>query len=90
MKEETDRREVLVEIGPDESVVIDKMYGPMTFMNLRIRPDIARCEWVIERQTILPCPDPEDPDTVQCEIWVVWARIPGWCEWEDSDFITHI
>jgi len=90
MEEDSVKREVLVEIGPEDSVVIDKMYGPMVFTNLRIRPDLERNEWVIERQTILPCHDPEDPDdTFQCVRWVVWTRIPGWCDWEDSDFITR-
>ncbi len=42
--------EKLVEIGL-EAVVIDKLFGPTCFAKLRIRPDMERGGWVVERQT---------------------------------------
>ena len=68
MNERTEKR---VEIGT-ECVVIDKVFGPTIFVDLRITPDIERAEWLIERAT-----GPEG-------IYVEWCRIPGQM---DLDFI---
>jgi hypothetical protein len=49
--------EVVIELA-GQSVILDKLFGPMIFHNLRITPDPKDCCWVIERETYLPCPDP--------------------------------
>ena len=41
----------IVEIGSHERVVIEKVFGPHIFTNLRITPDCER-GWVIERKRI--------------------------------------
>lgn len=62
-----------VEIGANETVTIEKMYGPLVFWNIRVAAAFATCEWVIER---LYGPGNDD--------WREVARIPGQLE---SDFI---
>lgn len=74
-------KEITVAVGY-QSVVMDKVFGASVFMNLRITADINTCEWVIERQTVLPCPDPEIEHTVDWVKWVEWCRIPGQFDWE--------
>ena len=74
-------KEIKIEVA-GESVVIDKLFGPMVFANLRITPDTKSCSWIIERQTPLPCPDPEDKNTIQWITWVEWCRIPAQFDWE--------
>lgn len=54
-----------LEIGSHQRVIIDKLYGPMVFAELRITPDTATCQWVIERKRIDSCE------------WVEVARIEG-------------
>lgn len=79
----SDFEEVKVEIGSHQRVEIDKLFGSMIFMGLRITPSPERCEWIIERQTMLPCPDPEDKQFTDCwNTWVEWCRIPGQFDWE--------
>jgi len=41
-----------VEIGSGQSVIIDKLFGPHIFANLRITADTQRGCWVIEREWI--------------------------------------
>ncbi len=57
-------KEIRVEVGY-ESVIIDKIFGPQIFANLRITADPKTNTWVIERQMI---------DTGE---WKEWAMIPG-------------
>lgn len=59
-----DKEEIKVEIGY-ESVIIDKMFGPQIFANLRITADPNSNTWLIERQKI-------DDNK-----WIEWVRIPG-------------
>lgn len=33
-------------------VVLDKLFGPLIFANLRIRADIRSCNWIVEREQI--------------------------------------
>lgn len=40
-----------IEIGSKDKVVIDKLFGPTVFANLRITADLER-GWVIEREWI--------------------------------------
>jgi len=53
-----------VEIGIDEQIIIDKMYGPRIFADIRITPNLDR-GWVIERQWI------------STGEWIEWCTIPG-------------
>lgn len=58
------QKEITIEVGY-QSVVIDKMFGPQIFANLRITADPKSNTWLIERQTI------DDGK------WIEWVRIPG-------------
>lgn len=49
----------------DDPLKIDKMFGPLIFMPLRVTASIETCEWVIERLS------GEDDE------WHEVARIPG-------------
>lgn len=72
----------VIEIG-GERVIVNKLFGPTVFMDIRITPDVKSCCWIIDRLTILPCPDPDSPhDTPQWQKWVEWCRIPAQFEWE--------
>lgn len=80
MNQDEDKR---IEIASGQSVVIDKLFGSTVFMDLRITANLQRCCWVIERMTILPCPDPAYPkDSDQYPTWVEWCTIPAQFDWE--------
>lgn len=64
--------DVKVEVGY-QSVIIDKMFGPQIFANLKITADPKTNTWIIERQTI---------NTGE---WVEWVRIPGQVDFEFKD-----
>ncbi len=48
-----------------ETVVIDKLFGPMIFANLKVRADAESGDWIIERQWI------------KNGNYIEWCRIPG-------------
>jgi hypothetical protein len=48
---------------PEPVIELDKLYGPLIFMPIRITLDIGKCEWVIERRN--------------GDNWGEVARIPG-------------
>lgn len=79
---EDDLDEITVDMGSNNRIVIDKLFGSSVFMNLRITPDLEKCEWVIERETFLPCEDPEYPGTRHWSKWLEWCRIPAQFDWE--------
>ncbi len=56
---------VSIEIGSEQPVTIEKLFGPTIFSDLRITADAKTCEWVIERQWI------------KSSEWLEWVRIPG-------------
>lgn len=56
---------IVAEIGVDQPVIIDKMFGPLIFTELRVTADYRTCEFVIERCRI---------DSGE---WLEVARIPG-------------
>lgn len=58
-----------VEMGC-ETIKLDKLYGPLVFMSIRITASFENCEWIIERLY-------GEND------WRVEARIPGQT---DDDF----
>lgn len=60
-----DHEDVVVNIGSDHVVTVDKMYGPLSVDPLRIRIDYEAYEWVVEQDT--------GEDTVR---WIERARIP--------------
>lgn len=66
-----EKKEIRVEVGY-ESVVIDKLFGPQIFANLRITADPATNTWVIERSTIK-----YDKEGNSDNLWIEWVRIPG-------------
>lgn len=49
-QEKTVSETYTVEISSNDSVIIEKMFGPHIFTNLRITADTTRGCWVIERQ----------------------------------------
>jgi hypothetical protein len=55
-----------IEIGSYDSVVIDKLFGPTIFANLKVTADCNR-GWVIYRQ------DLKD----EREEWIEWCIIPN-------------
>ncbi len=64
--------EIRLEVGY-EAVLIEKMFGPLIFCDLRLRADPSTCEWVIERQ----CGFTQDEQGDGPAIWREWVRIPG-------------
>lgn len=54
-----------VEMGSDEFVTLDKVFGPTIFQCIRIQPNSERVEWVIERYDS------------KSESWKQCALIPG-------------
>lgn len=67
--ETTDQGEDIITLEHGyETIILDKLYGPTIFANLRIRAVISpTAEWVIERQSI-----------INREVkWVEHARIPA-------------
>lgn len=42
-------RHVSIQVGTTNIVEIDKMYGPLVFVPIRIRMDFDECEWIVER-----------------------------------------
>lgn len=53
-----------VEMGSNETITIDKMFGPTIFADIRITADTER-GWVIERQWI------------ESGEWIEWCVIPA-------------
>lgn len=69
---------VTLDIGADQPVILDKMYGPLIFANLRVTAEFKTCQWVIERKRI---------DSGE---WVEVARVDGQLEHEyDEDHPLH-
>jgi len=75
-------KEIKIEIG-GQSVIIDKLFGPQIFANLRITPDTSTNTWIIEREVMMNDskgrPVKDHPDCIQIgwHEWVEWIRIPG-------------
>lgn len=63
--------ELTIEMGSGVAVILDKLFGPLIFANLKIVNDIASCQWIIYRQNI------------ETGEWIEKARIEGQ---EDSEF----
>lgn len=53
-----------IEIGSNQSVILDKLYGPTIFADLRITADTEQ-GWVVERQWI------------ETGEWIEWCVIPA-------------
>jgi hypothetical protein len=70
--ETSDKYPVRLNIGSNESIIIDKMYGPAVFDDLRITPDTNTAEWVIERYQWTNHKGGEET----CA-WVVIGRFPA-------------
>jgi hypothetical protein len=76
-------KDTTLEIGPTDRVILKKIFGPTVFMDIRITQDLVTCEWVIERSTILPCPNPEyAEESTDWQVWVEWCRFPAQYDWE--------
>ncbi len=67
------RKPKIVEVGSDDSVIIDKIFGPLVFSNLRITAHAESACWIIERQWI------------KSGEWLEWVRIPGQFEQEFTE-----
>lgn len=65
-----------VHISAGDTVTIDKMFGPLIFWSIRVTPDFASCEWVIEREF-----GPQGE-------WREVARVPGQLDGDFSDEST--
>jgi hypothetical protein len=64
-------KEVTLSIGAYDIVEIEKLYGPLVFMPLRVTMDVEECQWVIYRG-------------YSGDDWREVARLPGQLE---GDFI---
>lgn len=64
------QHESTIQIPSVGKVAIEKLYGPMVFMDIRVSCSLGTCEWVIER-------------LVSDGTWREWCRIPGQL---DEDF----
>lgn len=64
-------KNVELHVMGDVTVTVDKMFGPLIFMPLRVTASTSTCEWIVERQG-----GPDDE-------WTEVARVPGQL---DSDF----
>lgn len=58
-----------VECSGNDEVVIEKLFGPLDFCELRIVPRLKDCKWVIERKV-----HSEDEPTFT---WVLVAEVDG-------------
>ena len=63
--------QVTIETGY-KHILLDKMFGPLIFHNLRIHADPSDGTWVIERSMGF---QHEDDDAF--DQWIEWVRIPG-------------
>ena len=61
-----------IEIGSNDTITIDKMFGPTIFANIRITADCER-GWVIEREWI------------ENGKWIEWCVIPAQIDEEFTD-----
>lgn len=68
----------VVEIGANEPVEIDKMYGPLVAFPIRVYVDFATVEWVVEREFI---PHDDKGNALESE-WRIMARFP--CQTADD------
>jgi hypothetical protein len=53
-------------------VVLQKMFGPLIFCDIRIRAHYPTCEWIVEKQITITGADGNDDLK-----WVEVIRIPG-------------
>lgn len=70
-----ERKEITIQIGSDNVVTIDKLYGPLACWDVRVRIEYP-FYWVIE-QFIDTCDDCSKPGD-ECSVWVERARFPVW------------
>ncbi len=73
MSDNEEREEIKLEIGSHNQVVIlDKLFGPTVFADLKIVPDLDE-GWVIYRRW------------VKTNEWIEWVSIPAQIDQEFSD-----
>ena len=65
-----ENEEIIVEIGSHNTLIIDKLFGPLSMSKLRLNIDSKEGEYVIERQRF----------NNGIESWEVTARINGCTE----------
>jgi hypothetical protein len=71
-----DKEKILVEIGSNECVYIEKLFGPMAAEHIRVHCDTETCEWVVERLNQPEClghelysPDDEHNNKCPRDFW---------------------
>lgn len=62
--------EIEIEFGV-QAIILDKLFGPTAFANLRIHADVQRNAWIIEREVQGPNGN---------LTWLEWCLIPGQLE----------
>lgn len=75
MPKETPERRISVKVN--EPVVLEKLFGPMIFADLRITANFERCVWIIERH---------NHTTGE---WTKEAEIDGQRETDFDDFVRE-
>lgn len=43
-------KDVVVNVGCDQNVAVDKLFGPQCSSKIRVRHEFTSCEWVVEEQ----------------------------------------
>jgi hypothetical protein len=43
-------KELVVNVGADTWVEVDKLYGPQSSSSIRVKHDLESCQWVVEEQ----------------------------------------
>ena len=67
-----DEKRKTVNVGSNSTIIIDKMYGPTIFCNLRITARSRDCKWIVEREVIGQ--DDQDNDITS---WETMCEIDG-------------
>ena len=49
---DTGKERGIVNISGDESLMVNKLYGPLIFCGLRITARTKDCRWIVEREVI--------------------------------------
>ena len=62
-------KNTVINMGSDQEIIINKLFGPLDFCSIRITPVVKTCTWKIEKQVI-------DPNTNIFE-WVTVFEFEG-------------
>ena len=64
--------ELQINLSGDQTIQIEKLYGPLIFCGVRITPDLESCKWKIERERIT-----QDEDGNDVPAWEIICEFGG-------------